>query len=258
MKTGKRLLIDFSNMRTVEDLLKEVADQTNLPVETIRLIYAGKELKPASAKLSSFNIGKYGNFSVHLSTTVVEVSEPTPVATVTPSKTSREVMDLTTDNALTSSSSGVIDLTSPPSSARGKKRKADDPKPEKRAARFRSSCPQAISQRIERALHQRLYLINQTDESKEGALCKKFAVLGSTGNVYDVRIEQRPSCSCPDARKGDICKHILFIMFKVLRMRYDSNLVYQKALLQSELRDIFATAQQGRLSAVQAPKYTLL
>lgn len=72
------------------------------------------------------------------------------------------------------------------------------------------------SDRIERALNQRLYLISQQDNSTENESSRKYVVLGSTGNVYDVEFCSDPSCSCPDHQKSDsFCKHILFIMLKV-------------------------------------------
>ena len=38
----------------------------------------------------------------------------------------------------------------------------------------------------------------------------------SVHSVYTVRIGHIPYCSCPDASKGNTCKHILFCMLKVL------------------------------------------
>jgi hypothetical protein len=62
---------------------------------------------------------------------------------------------------------------------------------------------------------------------------------GSVGNVYTVTIEKVPSCDCPDQMKGNICKHVLFIFIKVLKIK-DISLAYQRALLSSELTSIFS------------------
>ncbi|CAM9475269.1 unnamed protein product, partial [Phaeothamnion confervicola] len=113
---------------------------------------------------------------------------------------------------------------------------------EKRAARYRSSCAAGVRDRISRAMSQRMYLIERSDESASGALAHRFTVLGSTGNVYEVRIAKGPSCSCPDHGRGNVCKHILFVFLKVLKVRFDSPLIYQTALLQSELDSIFFAA----------------
>ena len=100
-------------------------------------------------------------------------------------------------------------------------------------------------ERINRALTQRLYLVNQEEvvpTDDDNGLARSYAVLGSTNNVYDIHIGKIPTCSCPDFEKGHLCKHVLFVMLKVLRVPQNSPLVYQKALLQSELQSIFAAA----------------
>jgi len=53
-----------------------------------------------------------------------------------------------------------------------------------------------------------------------------------------VTVNKVPSCTCPDAEKGNQCKHIIYVMVNVLKARED--LAYQLALLTSELREIFA------------------
>jgi len=65
-------------------------------------------------------------------------------------------------------------------------------------------------------------------ERLEGELKEAFKVLGSTGNVYTVTISHVPSCDCPDALKGNHCKHILFIFLKVLGVPESSGHYYQK------------------------------
>ena len=116
---------------------------------------------------------------------------------------------------------------------------------DKRAARYVTDPSQKVMERINRALTQRLYLVNQeevvaTDDEEE--LARSYAVLGSTNNVYDIEIGKVPTCSCPDFDNGHLCKHILFVMLKVLRVPQNSPLIYQKALLQAELRSIFDAA----------------
>lgn len=59
-------------------------------------------------------------------------------------------------------------------------------------------------------------------------------------------------CSCPDFGKGNLCKHILFIYLKVLRVNSGSPLIYQTALITSELQDIFRAAPQDPSRSVLA------
>eukprot|EP00603_Paraphysomonas_imperforata_P011960 CAMPEP_0114458774 /NCGR_PEP_ID=MMETSP0104-20121206/4858_1 /TAXON_ID=37642 ORGANISM="Paraphysomonas imperforata, Strain PA2" /NCGR_SAMPLE_ID=MMETSP0104 /ASSEMBLY_ACC=CAM_ASM_000202 /LENGTH=230 /DNA_ID=CAMNT_0001631375 /DNA_START=1 /DNA_END=690 /DNA_ORIENTATION=- len=122
---------------------------------------------------------------------------------------------------------------------------------EKRAARYRSKPTSDVVQRIHRAISQRLYLLDQRDTSND-VLSKRFAVLGSTGNVYEVDICQKSCCTCPDYQRGHLCKHVLFVFLKVLRVPSGSPLIYQKALLQSELEHIFTNAPRQVTAAVNA------
>ena len=106
---------------------------------------------------------------------------------------------------------------------------------EKRAARFVRSPSIALCDRIDRALSQRLYLLQlQRHPAGPGA---EFKVLGSTGNVYTVDIGSHPCCDCPDFLKGrGLCKHILFVWLRVLGISEDDYRIWQRALISSELR----------------------
>ncbi|TFY60316.1 hypothetical protein EVJ58_g5233 [Rhodofomes roseus] len=86
----------------------------------------------------------------------------------------------------------------------------------------------------------RFYMVDRQRNGDE--LKEEFSVLGSTGNVYTVIVDKTPSCNCPDATKGNHCKHILFIFLKVLQVTQASGYWYQKALLTSELQDVFSHA----------------
>ena len=54
--------------------------------------------------------------------------------------------------------------------------------------------------------------------------------------VYTVNISRHPHCTCPDCAKGHVCKHILFVMLRVLKLSTNNPLVWQKALLTKEVR----------------------
>ncbi|KAI9512842.1 hypothetical protein F5148DRAFT_1160312 [Russula earlei] len=120
---------------------------------------------------------------------------------------------------------------------------SDATAPEKRGAIYKKACPKNIKDRVARVMSQRFYMIDRRRESGEPR--EEFKVLGSTGNVYSVNIGRVPSCNCPDASRGNHCKHILFIFLKVLQVPQSSDLWYQKALLTSELQNIFANAPQA-------------
>lgn len=78
-----------------------------------------------------------------------------------------------------------------------------------------------------------------------------------------------PTCSCPDGIKNETCKHILFVMFKVLAVPVESNICassssarrtlllltarvpgYQRALLLPELTALFAAAPANPTSII--------
>ncbi|KAH9946354.1 uncharacterized protein BXZ73DRAFT_95853 [Epithele typhae] len=152
-------------------------------------------------------------------------------------------------NASTSHSAGAgagtardpIPVDTPPKAKRARSTKdSSAPAPEKRGAIFKKACPKNIIERVERVMSQRFFMIDRQRNPNE--LKESFGVLGSTGNVYTVVIDKKPSCDCPDATKGNHCKHILFIFLKVLQVTQASGHWYQKALLTSELEEIFANA----------------
>ena len=67
--------------------------------------------------------------------------------------------------------------------------------------------------RYERALNQKLYLLN-IEEHDEYMV---FDVRGSTNNIYNIKLDKiNYSCSCPDHQtRNNVCKHILFIIGKI-------------------------------------------
>lgn len=67
-----------------------------------------------------------------------------------------------------------------------------------------------------------------------------ISLAGTTGNIYSITIDKLPSCTCPHAAKGNQCKHVVFCLSRVLRVR--SDLEYQLAFLSTELREIFENA----------------
>eukprot|EP00250_Pteridium_aquilinum_P001242 c11450_g1_i1 orf=69-1001(-) len=108
------------------------------------------------------------------------------------------------------------------------------PVQETRLARFLPKPSASVRERISRAFAHRLYLIDKELSGSPPSSCH-FFILGATGNVYTVKLGLVPSCTCPDHAKGNTCKHILFVMLRVLKLPCDDPRVWQKALLTSEL-----------------------
>jgi len=86
--------------------------------------------------------------------------------------------------------------------------------------------------RYERALHQKLYLLNT--EEHDGYM--NFDVRGSTNNIYNIKLDKiNCTCTCPDFQtRNNVCKHILFIIGKigeetiVARNLFDFNHIYDE------------------------------
>jgi len=133
----------------------------------------------------------------------------------------------------------------PAAAASNRNKKKKRTSPEKRLRKFRSTCSQQTRARINRAKTQRLYLVSRGQVTDD--LSCEFVVLGSTGNVYTVTIGRLSSCTCPDHQKGNLCKHILFILLKVMGIDPNSPLAYQVALLSSELEEMFQCMTNRRV-----------
>lgn len=90
--------------------------------------------------------------------------------------------------------------------------------------------------RKNRGKHQNIFLIETIDTINQTNLIKQYVVMGSTGNVYTVTIENTPKCTCPDyATRKKRCKHIYFILIKVMKVDDED----QKKYTDKELVEMF-------------------
>ncbi|KAK5050815.1 hypothetical protein LTR84_003374 [Exophiala bonariae] len=112
---------------------------------------------------------------------------------------------------------------------------------EHRLRRFRTKPPQSFLVKLHRARTQRMVVLSRRrTTTKSGAPAEEIDIVGSTGNIYTVSIDQEPSCTCPDSMNGNECKHKVYALHNVLKA--PEVLVYQLALLRPELEQIFANA----------------
>jgi hypothetical protein len=141
---------------------------------------------------------------------------------------------------------------------RTKKRASADTRPKEtredqygHTVRYSSKPSIKVQERIQRAMPNsghRLFLIDRQPDNPagaEGGRSEDFKVLGATGNVYTVRICRQPSCNCPDANRGNVCKHRLFVMLRVLRLPRDNGILWQRALLASEVEEVLGGDRGG-------------
>jgi hypothetical protein len=111
---------------------------------------------------------------------------------------------------------------------------------EKRLKRYRPAPPQSYLAIKERAMTQRLTVLSRERNGTNDMPEESVVLAGSTGNVYTQKIGLVPSCDCPHAMKGNQCKHIIYVMLRVLKARED--IAYQLALTSSELREVLKNA----------------
>ncbi|KAK1826877.1 hypothetical protein QBC39DRAFT_186818 [Podospora conica] len=117
---------------------------------------------------------------------------------------------------------------------------ADEAPEEKRLRRFRSQAPKAFEEIHERATTQRFYVLSRQRGGTPECPEETVQITGTTGNIYSIHIARQPLCDCPQGVEKKQCKHIIYVLARVLRAKPEY--VYQLALLSSELRDIFSTA----------------
>ena len=56
-----------------------------------------------------------------------------------------------------------------------------------------------------------MFVLGRERKGTDEALEETIEMAGSTGNIYHVSINKLPSCTCPDNRKGNQCKHIVYV-----------------------------------------------
>ncbi|KAI7880321.1 hypothetical protein K492DRAFT_76399 [Lichtheimia hyalospora FSU 10163] len=117
----------------------------------------------------------------------------------------------------------------------------DDIAPPKTPKRSKAKIPvhtQAVQERLERALEQRMYVVNRTLLHDHHI---QFHVLGSTGNYYTVDITKTLKCSCYDYRYRRVhCKHLLLVLARVFHVHGGSPAYSKLSLSKKELEKVFA------------------
>lgn len=71
-------------------------------------------------------------------------------------------------------------------------------------------------QRMKRGKTQKIYLVNRNVDDSSAI----FNVMGTTGNIYEVKLLGSPVCTCPDFEKRkQRCKHIFFMLTKIFLIK---------------------------------------
>ena len=90
--------------------------------------------------------------------------------------------------------------------------------------------------RKHRSKNQKIFLVQC--HNSETAFEKKYDVMGTTGNVYTVTINNTPICTCPDfMTRHKRCKHIYFVLIKIMHIEEDME--DSKKYSNEDLTDMF-------------------
>jgi len=98
-----------------------------------------------------------------------------------------------------------------------------------------------VKKRLNKALNEKIILLDEK-RIHGPELAAQYTVVGYSGKSYIVYIKKNSSCTCPDNLGGkslNHCKHILFVLTKVLNVNINDNCLYQKELCQEKLIEIF-------------------
>ena len=90
--------------------------------------------------------------------------------------------------------------------------------------------------RKNRGRAQKIFLIltHEYDNNLE----RKYEVMGTTGNVYLVTINNKPTCTCPDyMTRSKRCKHIYFVLTRIMKVKAEQEDI--KKYTDSDLQDMF-------------------
>lgn len=110
---------------------------------------------------------------------------------------------------------------------------------------------EATIKRIAKAHHERLYLIHRFRDSTQ--LREGFDVMGSTGNVYKVCVGRQVSCTCMDFHlRRQVCKHLLFIYIKVMRLSGHLPIYTRIRLDDEEIQQVFDEARHDPIAEAMA------
>ena len=93
-----------------------------------------------------------------------------------------------------------------------------------------------MSSRREKAFNEPIYLLNMKKPDNNSN--RQFNVMGTSGNKYKITIGNICVCTCPDFANGNLCKHIYFILLRVMKITIAVKLKYKDEQLQLMFHNI--------------------
>lgn len=93
--------------------------------------------------------------------------------------------------------------------------------------------PDNVDRRMQRGKTQKIYLVNRNVDDSTAT----FNVMGTTGNIYEVKLSGSPTCSCPDfCQRRNRCKHIFFMLAKIFAIKNPYQATFSKAEIENYIK----------------------
>jgi hypothetical protein len=101
-----------------------------------------------------------------------------------------------------------------------------------------------------------MFVVGQTVSGTDVVPELNFDIVGSTGNIYKTTVGKVPTCNCPDARKGNQCKHICYGKLSLFQQLYAS-MDYSFLLLLLSLASLYLSlmANAVLVKVLKAPSH---
>ncbi|CBQ71722.1 conserved hypothetical protein [Sporisorium reilianum SRZ2] len=122
---------------------------------------------------------------------------------------------------------------------------------ELRSDRHFGKLDDAVIKRMAKVHLERMYLIHRFRNGEQ--LREELDVSGSKGNVYKVVVDRNVSCSCMDfSLRRQVCKHLLFVYIKVLRLEGHLPIYTRVRLSVDEVEQVFDEALENPVAQALA------
>jgi hypothetical protein len=206
--SGRTLKLQAGSQATISEVKAAAAAHESVPASDVRLILNGRELQDDSTLANS----KVADGCSLLMSIRIDPSATPPINLPSRPAAPAPVQTSARDpNAYCASAPHF-----------------PDPVPgEQRGRPWRPYPSHDAQTRILRANTQRMFLVDRRSTTASG-IGAAFDVLGSTGNIYTVTIARSVKCTCPDAARGNLpCKHVIFVLLKVLKVPSSNPLTWQ-------------------------------
>ena len=93
-----------------------------------------------------------------------------------------------------------------------------------------------MATRIERCYTDNIYLIESIPPNDNSPFERVYVIMGHSGHVYNVTINNHPKCTCPDyVQRKNRCKHIYFVLMRIMNIDNYSD----KSYTDEELEEMF-------------------